>query len=127
MQDHNGDATCNSDITHVVQNPCPTPVIEQMIREGTAGTNSGDGLANCINQAGWANDADFYRAARIYNSGSIDGSGRLEAGIAVSPVDPVKLSHWQHCTYILTETFVSYDWQPVANLLTDPLLRIGHR
>ncbi|KAJ9133260.1 Glycoside hydrolase [Pleurostoma richardsiae] len=82
MQDHDGDATCNSDITGVVQNPCPTATVEQMIREGTAGTNSGDGLANCINQAGWSDDADFYRAARIYNSGSVDSSGRLEAGIA---------------------------------------------
>ena len=82
MQDHNGDATCNSDLTGQVQNPCPQDVITQMVRDGTAGTNDGDGLANCINQAGQSTDADFYRAARIYNSGSIDGSGRLECGIA---------------------------------------------
>ncbi|KAK0614899.1 exo-beta-1,3-glucanase, partial [Bombardia bombarda] len=82
MQCHNGDGTCNSDITGQVQNPCPTGVITQMIREGTAGTNSGDGLANCVNQAGWSTDADFYRAARIYNSGSVASSTRLECGIA---------------------------------------------
>lgn len=82
MQCHDGDGTCNSDITGQVQNPCPTGVITQMIREGTAGTNSGDGLANCINQSGTNSDQDFYRAARIYNSGSIDSSTRLECGIA---------------------------------------------
>jgi len=45
MQDHNGAGTCNDN--GWVQNPCPTGVITQMIREGTAGTNDGDGLANC--------------------------------------------------------------------------------
>ena len=27
MQDHNGSGTCNSDITHTVQNPCPNSVV----------------------------------------------------------------------------------------------------
>ena len=79
MQDHNGAATCNE---NGVQNPCPTGVITSMIRDGTAGTPSGDGLAQCINQAGTSADQAFYKAARIYNSGSIDGSTRLECGIA---------------------------------------------
>ena len=82
MQDHDGDATCNSDKTGNVLNPCPAAMIEQMIREGTAGTNSGDGLANCLNQGGWNSDGDFYRGARIYNSGSIAASGNLQDGIA---------------------------------------------
>lgn len=82
MQSHNGGGTCNSDITGQVQSPCPAGVITQMIREGAGGTDSGDGLANCINQSGRSNDADFYRAARIYNSGSVASSGRLECGIA---------------------------------------------
>ena len=82
MQDHNGDATCNSDITGEVDDPCPTSVITQMISDGTGGTNDGDGLANCINESGLSDDSDFYRAARLYNSGSIDDSGNLEAGIA---------------------------------------------
>lgn len=82
MQCHNGDGTCNSDINHQVQVPCPAGVVTQMVREGTAGTNSGDGFAQCINLAGSATDADFYRASRIYNSGSIHVSGRLECGIA---------------------------------------------
>ena len=46
------------------------------------GTSSGDGLANCLNQAGTSDAQAFYRAARIYNSGSIDPSGNLGAGIA---------------------------------------------
>ncbi|PQE14038.1 glycoside hydrolase protein [Rutstroemia sp. NJR-2017a BBW] len=93
MQDHNGDGTCNSDITGQVQNPCPTGVITQMIREGTAGTNDGDGLAQTINgkhflhfqataEFGVTKSRAFYLAARIYNSGSVDPSGNLEAGVA---------------------------------------------
>ena len=80
MQDHNGGGTCNDNGN--VANPCPADTITQMIREGAAGTDDGDGLAQCINNAG-TNDAEvFYRAARIYNSGSVDGSGDLGAGIA---------------------------------------------
>lgn len=47
-----------------------------------AGTSSGDGLAGCLNQADANGAAAFYRAARIYNSGSIAPSGNLDAGIA---------------------------------------------
>ncbi len=82
MQDHNGSGTCNSDLTGLVQNPCPSSEIQQMIADGTGGTNDGDGLAQCINQSGWGTDADFYRAARLYNSGSIASSGQLQDGIA---------------------------------------------
>lgn len=82
MQCHNGDGTCNSDYTGQVQNPCPDDIITQMIREGTAGTNSGDGLAQCINLSNSGSVTGFYKAARIYNSGSIDPSGDLCQGIA---------------------------------------------
>ncbi|MCJ1342370.1 hypothetical protein MMC31_000552 [Peltigera leucophlebia] len=82
MQCHNGDGTCNSDITGQVQNPCPTGAITQMIREGSAGTSDGDGLAQCINLSNSASVTGFYKAARIYNSGSIDASGDLCKGIA---------------------------------------------
>lgn len=82
MQDHDGDGTCNSDITHEVQNPCPTATIMQMIREGSAGTSTGDGLAQCINLSGSSGATAFYDAARLYNSGSIDSSGDLCKGIA---------------------------------------------
>ena len=80
MQDHNGSGTCNDN--GYVQNPCPTSTVAQMIREGTAGTSSGDGVANCINQAGVSDVSAFYKAARIYNSGSVDSSGDLGKGIA---------------------------------------------
>jgi len=85
MQDHNGAATCNEN--GVITNPCPQSTITQMITDGTAGTSSGDGLANCINEAANWNTANsdvssFYKAARIYNSGSIASSGNLQDGIA---------------------------------------------
>ncbi|KAK5989646.1 hypothetical protein PT974_07901 [Cladobotryum mycophilum] len=79
MQDHNGSATCNE---NGVQNPCPSSTIAKMISEGTAGTNDGDGLANCINQSGRGDVSAFYRGARIYNSGSISHTGLLQDGIA---------------------------------------------
>ncbi len=82
MQCHNGDGTCHSDYTGQVQNPCPAGIITQMIREGTAGTKSGDGLAQCINLSNSGSVTGFYEAARIYNSGSIDPSGDLCRGIA---------------------------------------------
>lgn len=50
MQDHNGYYTCNDNGN--VQTPCPDNTIYGMISEGTAGTDDGDGLANCINQSG---------------------------------------------------------------------------
>lgn len=80
MQDHNGKATCNDGGS--VSNPCPMDVVTGMVREGTAGTEDGDGLAQTINQAGVSDVSAFYRAARIYNSGSVDPSGDLGKGIA---------------------------------------------
>ncbi|KAL1625209.1 hypothetical protein SLS56_007404 [Neofusicoccum ribis] len=82
MQCHSGDGTCNSN--GVVQDPCPTDTIFQMVREGTAGTNSGDGLAQVLNQAQntfqVSNARAFYSAAKYYNGGSIPASGNLEEG-----------------------------------------------
>ncbi|KAL8934828.1 MAG: hypothetical protein Q9216_005716, partial [Gyalolechia sp. 2 TL-2023] len=85
MQSHNGPATCNEDATPVT--PCPYPTIEEMIREGTAGAGSGDdimGLVEALRKAeGEVDDvARFYRAARVYNSGSVDPSGDLGKGVA---------------------------------------------
>jgi len=82
MQDHNGTATCNNGTRGGVQNPCPRDMIKRMIQDGTGGTDWGDGLAQCINDAETDDVSAFYRAARIYNSGSIDESGNLEDGIA---------------------------------------------
>ena len=78
MQDHNGQGTCND--AGVVQNPCPDAEITQMIQEGTGGTPDGDGLQQCLTEAGASDVSRFYKAARIYNSGSIDPSGDLGAG-----------------------------------------------
>lgn len=77
MQDHDGAATCND--SGDVQNPCPTDTITQMIRDGSAGTASGDGLAQCINESGASDVSAFYKAARIYNAGSLASDGDLGA------------------------------------------------
>ncbi|KAI9720843.1 MAG: hypothetical protein M1812_002682 [Candelaria pacifica] len=66
MQSHNGaDYNPNNSKASIVQ----------MIRDGTQGTNSGDGLVQGINQSG-----NVYAAARIYNSGSIAKDGNLSNG-----------------------------------------------
>ncbi|KAL4733614.1 hypothetical protein BDV11DRAFT_199739 [Aspergillus similis] len=80
MQSHNGQGSCNNG---EVLNPCPAEQITQMIKDGTEGTSDGDGLKQCLEQAGGSGDAaNFYAAARIYNSGSIAASGNLGQGIA---------------------------------------------
>ncbi|KAL9599071.1 MAG: hypothetical protein Q9219_004105 [cf. Caloplaca sp. 3 TL-2023] len=84
MQSHNGPATCNEDASPVY--PCPAETIEEMIREGTAG-HEGMGLVEALRSAdklvgagGLGDVGRFYRAARVYNSGSVDGSGDLGLG-----------------------------------------------
>jgi LysM domain-containing protein len=80
MQSHNGVGTCNDKGT--VQNPCPAHTILQMVQEGVVGTPSGDGLYQLIGKSGGVEDIRYFEAARMYNSGSIDSSGNLGAGIA---------------------------------------------
>ncbi len=86
MQSHNGPATCNEDATPIY--PCPYAMIEEMIREGTAGTFEGRGMGLVMalregTEGGMVDDVGrYYRAARIYNSGSIDPSGDLGKGVA---------------------------------------------
>jgi hypothetical protein len=73
--------------------PCPASEIYGMLQDGVGGTDAGDGLAGIMDELsnGTAtNGMDFgnatsvtqlyYRAARMYNSGSIDPSGILELG-----------------------------------------------
>jgi hypothetical protein len=80
MQSHNGLGSCNNG---EVLSPCPYAQIKQMITDGTVGTSDGDGLVGCLKAAGGTSDvSSYYRAARIYNSGSIDSSGNLGLGIA---------------------------------------------
>ncbi|KAG5936948.1 hypothetical protein E4U59_004710 [Claviceps monticola] len=79
---HDGAGTCNEG--GLVKKPCPEAAIHQMISVGVSGTAAGDGLANCMNvaAAGSADVSAFYKAARIYNSGSIAKTGQLQDGIA---------------------------------------------
>ncbi|EON67522.1 hypothetical protein W97_06890 [Coniosporium apollinis CBS 100218] len=77
MQDHNGAATCNE---NGVQNPCPRNTIIQMIRDGAAGTPYGDGLKQLVAKTGASDVSKYYKAARMYNSGSIAAGGNLGQG-----------------------------------------------
>lgn len=62
-------------------NPCPMDKIVGMIRDG-AGVGAEAGLQQSIKKAGGSDAKTIYRAARHYNSGSIDPSGNLGKGIA---------------------------------------------
>ena len=53
------------------------------ISEGTAGTSSGDGLAQCTNESGTSDVSAFYKAARLYNAGEIHSKGDLGAPGAI--------------------------------------------
>ncbi|OAA80659.1 Lysozyme-like domain protein [Akanthomyces lecanii RCEF 1005] len=76
MQSHDGSSSCFN------VNPCPKSTIQGMIEDGVNGTPSGDGLKQLLAKAGGNNAAAFYKAARMYNSGSVDPSGDLGKGIA---------------------------------------------
>ncbi|TKA33760.1 hypothetical protein B0A50_00596 [Salinomyces thailandicus] len=80
MQSHQGTGTCNSGGD--VQSPCPQDAITQQIKDGTEGTASGDGLQQLLAQTGASDTSRFYKAARMYNSGSVDPSGDLGKGVA---------------------------------------------
>lgn len=81
MQSHDGAGTCNPADGEVVER-CSYDQIELMIREGTAGTSQGDGLVQTLEQAGGDDASRYYRAARIYNSGSIAEDGDLADTLA---------------------------------------------
>jgi hypothetical protein len=78
MQSHNGTGTCNSGGR--IQNPCPASEITQMIEDGTEGTISGDGLEQLLTKIGVTDVSMYYKAARMYNSGSIAATGNLGQG-----------------------------------------------
>ncbi|CAG7951428.1 unnamed protein product [Penicillium nalgiovense] len=80
MQSHAGEGSCNKDGSKTT--PCPSSMIKQMIKDGTAGTSQGDGLKQCYEAQTGGESAKYYKAARTYNSGSIDPSGNLGQGIA---------------------------------------------
>lgn len=66
MQDHDGTFSCT-------ESPCPTEKIQGMIREGTAGTGKGEGIAELINNAvtsgATGTSLPYIVAARVYNTG----------------------------------------------------------
>lgn len=70
MQSHNGSGSCAG------VNPCPSGTITQMVKDGTAGTSSGDGLKQTLAKTrakvGKDGSRPYYAAARMYNSGSVD-------------------------------------------------------
>lgn len=86
MQSHNGEGTCNSNLrdketdNSKIKDPCPKSTIQKMIAEGAGGTSSGDGLAKLIDDAKGSDAKTYYRAARMYNSGSTSLSGDLVSG-----------------------------------------------
>ncbi|EFY97695.1 hypothetical protein X797_002892 [Metarhizium robertsii] len=77
MQSHEGPHTCYDKPT------CSNEEIEGMIKDGTLGTPTGDGLKQLLLRAG-PGEGQFYRAARMYNSGKVDGSGLLQLGIGAT-------------------------------------------
>jgi hypothetical protein len=76
MQSHSGMGSCGNN----KQSPCPESEILQMIKDGTFGTSSGDGLKQCLAKNGGSGATAYYRAARCYNSGSVASSGNLGQG-----------------------------------------------
>lgn len=82
MQSHNGSGNCAG------KNPCPKSQIEQMIKDGTEGTKSGDGLKQLLAKAkrdtGNGGERMYYAAARLYNSGSAN-YGNLDDGKGSTP------------------------------------------
>jgi hypothetical protein len=79
MQSFNGDATCN--VGGQAMASCPHDTIVRMIEQG-AGIGLEFGLQQALQRAGGLDAQAYYRAARIYNSGSCDPSGNLGLGVA---------------------------------------------
>ncbi|KJK78319.1 hypothetical protein H634G_06492 [Metarhizium anisopliae BRIP 53293] len=77
MQSHEGPHSCFNKST------CSKDEIEGMIKDGTLGTPTGDGLKQVLVQAG-PGEGQFYRAARIYNSGRVAAGGALQLGIGAT-------------------------------------------
>ncbi|CAK1360867.1 unnamed protein product [Cercospora beticola] len=60
---------------------CPSSMIEQMIKDGTASNSAGMGLQDLIAKSGVDDVSKYYKATRMYNSGpnSIPEDGDLSA------------------------------------------------
>jgi hypothetical protein len=82
FQSNQGTGSCNDGGN--LQIPCPQSEIHQMVQDGVAGTPSGDGLLQLFDHATGETAQKYYRAARMYNSGSLDPSGSLGRGGATA-------------------------------------------
>ena len=75
FQSHDGSGTCYN------KSVCPNSELVQMCKDGIEGTGSsasaGPGLKQLIQKAGSSGAEALYRAARMYNSGSIAADGNL--------------------------------------------------
>lgn len=71
MQSHNGSSFNDKDVEKSIR---------QMIKDGTQGTKSGDGLVQLLDKF-----PDAYSAARGYNSGDVVKSGDLSDAIGATP------------------------------------------
>ena len=78
MQSHDGTGTCWK------KQQCPAEEITQMIKDGVCGTAAGDGLEQLAIKAKSSGAQKYYRAARMYNSGSVPPSGDLGDGGATA-------------------------------------------
>lgn len=63
-----------------MKDPCPDSDIKQMVKDGCDGTDHGDGLKQVYGKAKGSGAAQYYRASRMYNGGSVDPSGDLGKG-----------------------------------------------
>ncbi|KAK4506232.1 hypothetical protein PRZ48_004197 [Zasmidium cellare] len=86
LQTFQGSAMCNSGSATApadVKTPCPASTIHDMISQGTMGTTPGGmSLKYALDKSGATDVSKYYKAARIYNSGSIASSGLLQDGVA---------------------------------------------
>lgn len=96
MQTHNGAHSCNQ-LNNTIFNPCPWGEILGMVQDGTAGTESGDGLAGCLDNAlnpmtsngtllscPLSEAQAYYMASQLYNSGSFSPNGDLGAALGAT-------------------------------------------
>jgi len=84
FQSNQGAGSCNDGTG--LQIPCPESEIHQMVEDGVAGTRGGEGegLQQLLAKATGEAAQKYYRAARMYNSGSLDASGSLGRGGATA-------------------------------------------
>ena len=79
FQSHDGTGSCHDRPS----GPCPREDISQMVKDGVGGTPQGDGLKQCLEKSSIGHSAGedeavpYYRAARLYNSGSPSSDGDL--------------------------------------------------